>query len=79
MGSLERRLQALEGSYAAREAPERGISSKEVLARMSVDEKRSYVWALRRARDTREFAEEDRPILERVGTLREEVTDEQKA
>jgi hypothetical protein len=37
------------------------------------------VWALRRARDTGEFAEEDRPILERVGTLREEVTDEQKA
>jgi hypothetical protein len=44
---------------------------------MSVAEKRAYVVALRRAHECGGvFAEEDRPVLERVAVLQEEVRDE---
>jgi hypothetical protein len=76
--SLERRLAHLEDVYA--DAPQEDIEESirsEALARMSVPEKRAYVTALRRARESGGvFAEEDRPILERVAVLREEVRNE---
>jgi hypothetical protein len=53
--------------------------NKEVLRRMTDDELRGYVGALRRMRDGKEPAEDDGPIFARVEELREEVRNEHTA
>jgi hypothetical protein len=78
VGSMRRRLEALQEAYAdtPRQDDVKESIRREALVRMSLPEKRAYVAALRRARESGGvFAEEDRPILERVAALREEVRD----
>ncbi len=77
MGRLERRLSRLEdGAKTSRE--EQGeADSRQVMRRMTDEELRSYVAALRRAVEAGGFTEEDRPILERAEELYGEVRNEE--
>ena len=74
MGGLEKRLARLE-ERAGKPLDDASIR-QEVLSRRSDTELRSYVEALRRARDQGGFAPEDVPILERRERLYEEVRSE---
>jgi hypothetical protein len=77
---LEGRLRRLEGIAEMHQSEAaKGVSeaiNKEVLRRMTDDELRGYVGALRRMRDGKEPAEDDGSILARVEELREEVRHE---
>jgi hypothetical protein len=77
---LEGRLRRLEGiAEAYQSEATKGLQEaigREVLRRMTDDELRGYVGALRRMRDGKEPAEDDTPILARVEELREEVRNE---
>jgi hypothetical protein len=81
MGSLERRLEALEYHADARRRDEEREGAAAVMARMTIPEQRAYVEALERglARAEErgdgeiEYAAEDLWILERVDELKREV------
>ncbi len=77
MGSLNRRLEALEARARASVRADGGTTtSREVLSRMSVVELRRYVNALRRMKAGESPGDEDGPILQRVEELYEEVSNE---
>lgn len=73
MGSLERRLENLEVRADVRCEDGRAAASRKVIARLSTPELRVYVNVLRRMKDGESPGEEDRPILQRVEELYEEV------
>ena len=75
MASLERRLQQLEShAHTSRQEDEAAVI-REVMRRLTDEELERYERALDRALEEG-FAEEDRPILERVERLYEEVANE---
>lgn len=76
MGGVSRRLERLEDSAKTSREERKEAESREVLKRMTDEELRTYEAALRRARETGGFVEEDRLILERVEELREELRNE---
>ncbi len=77
MGSLNRRLEALEARARASVRAAGGTTTtREVLSRMSVAELRAYTSALRRMKAGESPGEEDGPILQRVEELYEEVSNE---
>ncbi len=71
--SIKRRLEDLEANAKTSREERKATESREVLKRMTYEEIKTYEAALRRAREAGGFVEEDRPILERVEELREEV------
>ncbi len=74
MGSISNRLARLEERVGmSPNGDERAASSREVLSRMTVEELRAYVNALRRMKASESLVEEDGPILRRVEELYEEV------
>ena len=76
MASLERRLQQLETHAATLRQEDAEAIDREVLRRLTDEELERYERALKRALEEG-FAEEDRPILERVQRLYEEVANEE--
>ena len=76
MASLERRLRQLETHAATLRREDEEAIIKEVLSRLTDEELERYDRALKRALEEG-FAEEDRPILERVQRLYEEVANEE--
>lgn len=78
MGSIntKRRLDRLEVRADVCRDDERAAASRKVLARMTDDELRVYVAALRRMKAGEGPSEEDGPILQRVEALYEEVAEE---
>ena len=76
MASLERRLRQLETHAATVRREDEEAVVREVLRRLTDEELDAYEEALRRALESGEFAEQDRPILERVERLYEQVADE---
>jgi hypothetical protein len=76
MASLERRLQQLETHAATIRREDEAVVGREVMRRLTDEELDTYEEALRRALESGEFAEENRPILERVQRLYEEVANE---
>ena len=76
MASLERRLRQLEAHAATLRQEDAEAIGQEVLHRLTDEELERYERALKRALEEKEFAEEDRPILERVQQLYEQVADE---
>lgn len=73
MGSMSDRLRRLEDRTGASRVDEGVATTREVLSRMSVEELRAYVSALRRMTAEVEPSKEDGPILRRVKELYEEV------
>ena len=74
--SLERRLRQLEIHADALRREDAEAVGSEVLRRLTDEELERYDRALKRALEEG-FAEEDRPILERVQRLYEEVANEE--
>ena len=72
MASLERRLRQLEIHADTLRREDEEVVGREVLRRLTDEELERYDRALKRALEEG-FAEEDRPILERVQRLYEEV------
>jgi hypothetical protein len=76
LGSLERRLEDLEGrSRASREAEEVALT-RQVMRRLTDDELRTYAAILKRMMAGEVDEEAQAPILERVREVREEVRHE---
>ena len=76
MGSLERRLGNLEARGATTRAEEKDRVSREALRRMTTEDLRAYVDALRRMKAGEVLGEEARAILRRFEELYEEVRGE---
>ena len=76
MASLERRLQQLETYASTLRREDEEAVGREVLHRLTDEELERYDLALKRALEEG-FAEEDRPILERVQRLYEQVANEE--
>ena len=72
MASLERRLRQLETHADTSRREDEAAVVREVMRRLTDEELECYEQALNRALQEG-FAEEDRPILERVERLYEEV------
>ncbi len=77
MASLERRLRQLEIQADTLRREDEEAVGREVMRRLTVEELKRYERALTRALEEEGFAEEDRPILERVQRLYEEVANEE--
>ena len=73
MASLERRLRQLEAHHETLRRKDEDAVSWEVIGRLSYEELSAYDAALGRVLESGESAEGDRPILERVQQLYEEV------
>ena len=76
MASLERRLQQLETYAATMRREDEEAVGREVMRRLTDEELEWYERALKRALGEEGYAAEDRPILERVQQLYEQVADE---
>jgi len=76
MASLVRRLQQLETQAATVRREDEEAVGREVMRRLTDEELERYELALKRALEEG-FAEEDRPILERVQRLYEEVANDE--
>ncbi len=76
MESLERRLQQLEYYAATVQREDEDAVGREIMRRLTDEELERYIRALERVLEEG-FTEEDRPILERVERLFEEVADEE--
>ncbi len=73
MGSISNRLARLEDRVGMSATGDERAAARKVLSRMSVEELRVYVSALRRMKAGESLVEEDGPILQRVKELHEEV------
>jgi hypothetical protein len=76
VASLEHRLQRLEIHVDTSQREAEDAVGREVMRRLTDEELKCYIGALERALEEK-FTEEDRPILERVQRLYEEVANEQ--
>jgi len=77
VASLERRLQQLETHAHTSRREDEAAVDREVMRRLTLEELTRYERVLERALEEEGFVEEDRPILERVEQLYEEVANEE--